>query len=91
MKVVCIDDTDQYCKDIASVKKGNIYTVIDFYRLDSPKIIRDQYSCKAGCYYILAECGNGVGFHESMFIEINENQMDETTFERTYNKELQPK
>jgi hypothetical protein len=84
MRVICIDDSDQIGKG-PFVKQGNIYTVME------------QRFCKAwankysegpsGNYYTLVECGNKYEYHSSLFITINEDQADETTFERNYKSE----
>lgn len=88
MRVICIDDTEQPIMDASmpAVKMGNIYTVIDSKKSSGKS--KNGYTYPKGTYYILAECGDETGYHESMFVTINENQIDETEFERNYQKEL---
>lgn len=76
MRVICIDDTDQFIEQIPHIKKGNIYTVIDVtYSLEG---VVNGIKVVEGIYYVLAECGDDAAYHKSMFIEINEDQIDET-------------
>lgn len=86
-KVVCIDESCQPLEvdGVARVKKGNVYTVVE--TIFSKEERKDNIRYIGGTYYILAECGNLVGYHDSMFIEINEIQQDETEFERNYKTE----
>ena len=82
MRVVCINDSNQYCHDLPMVKKGNIYTVIEKRINRNNRIGNELFTL--GIHYILAEMGTKAAFHESMFIPINEEQQDETEFNRNY-------
>lgn len=76
MRVVCINDGKQYFDHLPKVKKGNMYTVINEFDYDGKRGI-------GGKYYVFVETGNSVAFHHSIFININEDQQDETEFERS--------
>jgi hypothetical protein len=88
MRVICIDESCQPIigEDTPHVVKGNIYTVIDS-RYSREKIVLG-FRVIAGTYYLLAECGS-CGYHESMFIKVNDNQIDETELVRNYDKQPQ--
>lgn len=86
MKVICIDDTSQFYHDLPFVKKGNIYNVVEVVKNEMSFV--GGHPAYIGDHYILAECGNSAAFYYKMFIQINEDQQDETTFERDYNKSL---
>jgi len=85
MRVICIDDREQpeIFKGLPFVKKGNVYNVLD--TKYSKEIRKDGIRYYEGNYYLLAECGGGVGYHESLFITINEDQQSEREMERNYN------
>lgn len=81
MRVVCISDKDQYLDGEPSVIKGNVYTIAEEnYREESS----DDFSTwPAGVYYSFIETGDNVEYHSSAFLKINEDQQDETEFERS--------
>ena len=85
MRVFCKDDKGQVSHE-PMVVKGRIYTVIEetFYKKES----EGSYTTPRGTYYTLAEMGFEYAYHSSMFMPIEEDQQDETEFERNYKKEL---
>lgn len=81
MRVVCINDSHQFRSDAPLVKKGNIYTVID-QEGENNLSASEGFAVTPGTHYVLLECGAEFAYHHSMFIKINEDQQDETEFER---------
>lgn len=81
-KVVCIKD-DEQGDDVYRVKKGRIYTVIEEGYRDFSEDYR--YIYQAGVYYTLAEMGDNVEFYSGAFLDIEEDQQDETEMIREYN------
>lgn len=86
MRVVCIDESCQdYAEtDIPRIKRGCVYTVIE--ESNEPEEINETsefiFTVPSGIYYTLLECGSESMYHSEMFIAINEDQQDETEFER---------
>lgn len=83
MRVVCIDESEQDNHNIGgpTVKLGKIYTVLEI--LNHKKMKCASYFNPAkGQYYVLIETGDRYAFHSSLFLPINEDQQDETEFER---------
>jgi hypothetical protein len=84
MRVICINDNEQYDEG-PKVIKGHIYTVVGINKIG---YFEDElYTYDAGDYYILAECGDDDEYLADAFIQIIENQQDETEMERNYQKE----
>lgn len=82
MRVVCIDDKEQDNDfNYPTVKKGNIYTVIDSQEEEKGSL--GKYSYPEGVYYQLAEMGTYI-YHSSLFLPINEDQQDEVEMQRDY-------
>lgn len=73
MKVVCIDDNCICDDNVVLLRKGNIYTVIDSAPVE--KHTSKGKRVVSGVYLKLIETGHW--YHESLFIQINENQQDE--------------
>lgn len=89
MRVVCIDEKQQGSAEGPSVKRGNLYTVIDVLKEDNTEYeVNSGWRAEKGDYYILAEIGDQHAFHTSLFLQINEDQKDETEMERESTKEL---
>lgn len=89
-KVVCIEDRSDYTKEHPSVKRGRMYTVVDT-RTEKEETVRHKnvlIKYLPGEYYSLAEMGKESWYHHSLFIKIDEDEIDETQFERNYKKEL---
>lgn len=81
MRVVCIEDAHQFRSDAPHVKKGNIYTVVE--EEDEKNLSAfEGFAVTPGTHYVLLECGIEYAYHQSMFLKINEDQQDETEFER---------
>ncbi len=92
MRVICIDDSGQnYEEGYPHVKRGRIYTVMSNHNEEEKIVVDEQRKVRikyvAGEYYTLAEMGDEPGYHSSMFMVIEEDQQDETEFERNYEKE----
>ena len=89
MRVICIDDKEQYDKEQydegPNVIKGHIYTVVEINKREYSE--DDLYTYDAGDYYTFVECGDDNEYLADMFIQIIENQQDETEMERNYQKE----
>lgn len=69
MRVVCVDDNNQNeLPNCPFVKKGKVYTVLEVYHCP----IRDKD------YYVFFETGSDNGYLTTMFIQIEEDQQDET-------------
>jgi hypothetical protein len=84
MRVICINDNEQYDEG-PKVMKGHIYTVVG---VNKREYFEDElYTYDAGDYYTLAECGDDDEYFADAFIHIIENQQDETEMERNYQKE----
>ena len=81
MRVICIEDKDQF-DEPCPVKKGRIYTVLDALNLKREEF--DGYYHRAGIWYRLMEMPHDKAYMSDMFIEIEEDQQDETEFERNY-------
>lgn len=76
-KVVCIDDSNQNeLPNCHYVKKGKIYTVVEVYKCPIRK--RD--------YYQFIETGVDTGYFTGMFIEIEDDQLDETEMVKQRNE-----
>jgi hypothetical protein len=84
MRVICIETvrTENGCPQLT---KGNIYTIFDQQTVIGFR--RNGHRAEDGVYYKLAEIGSHALYHHSAFIQINEDQQDETEFERNYQKE----
>lgn len=82
MRVVCIRD-GLHKPDSATVKRGNIYTVVG--EKEVAEKIEGEYRTIGGLYYYIVEIDCFA--HSRLFVAINEDQQDETEFEREYNKE----
>jgi hypothetical protein len=82
-KVICINGEAHCEAGCTNVVKGNMYHVIDD-MINEKKIVRGHRSA-TGLYYKLIE--TGFWYHHDLFIIVNDNQQDETTFEhyRQYN------
>ena len=86
MKVICINDADQY--DIENihpkVKRGHIYTVVEVNYEKEERVIEKNLYIKyvEGEYYQLAETGDETQYHSSLFLKIEEDQKDETEMVR---------
>lgn len=79
MRVVCIR-TGKAETDVTPVVVGNLYTVLEV--KDNNDLRPNDSRVSKGKYYKFIEKKGW--HHESMFIPINEDQQDETTFERNY-------
>lgn len=79
MRVICIKDNGNYHPGVPKVFVGKPYTVIETVTSGFDNKVR----------YCFAECGYDNLYLSSHFAESSD--IDETTFERDYNKELQPK
>lgn len=85
MRVVCIE-SGKALPNQAAPQKGYVYTVID--SKEEGRRFGPGYTTKPGLYYRLLEIG--VWSHSCLFIEIIEDQQDETEFDRVgVTKEMQ--
>jgi hypothetical protein len=77
MKVVCIQNSDRMSGHI-QVVKGNIYHIIEEEYFGNIKFMinGNPYVLENGIYYRLIETGE-IFYHSSLFIEINETEIDE--------------
>lgn len=78
MRVVCIKDGTGKPNE-PSVIKGNVYTVID--QIEIKNTWDGSFRYKDGTYYKLIEYVLNWA-HSDLFVVINEDQQDETEFER---------
>ena len=85
MRVVCIESA-KVMEACPKIIKGNVYTVIGEKNITGWK--RGLWTAVDGLYYELLEVGDKAYYHHSAFVIINEDQQDETEFERNYKKEL---
>lgn len=78
-RVICIDDepAPHDDKGIPSIKKGKIYHPVQI------------HNRKGNNYYELIECGNDAAYLTSMFIEIEEDGIDETELLEQRENQLQ--
>lgn len=78
MKVICIDDNfeGQVLKDLAAVKKGRIYHVID------------SETDENGEYYFLLECDPQICYISDIFLPIPEDGIDEVHIQKERQKEI---
>lgn len=84
-KVVCVNEKEQSSVDKPKVLKGRTYTVID--TVYEKKQISGGIIHPAGTYYVLLEMPPDIGYHASLFIDLIEDQQDETEFNRNYKTE----
>jgi len=84
MKVVCVND--KVNGKVVQIKKGNMYTVIDTHEFTSG-FNSKGIQMMDGVFYKLIETGHW--YHNSLFIEINENQIDETELLEQRQEQLQ--
>ena len=83
MRVVCIDDSKMDLDGLPKPKKGSIYTVLTSKHYDS-KLVQGKYWSNEGVYYTLVELGKRCAYAANAFVVINEEQQDETEFNRNY-------
>lgn len=75
MKVVCVNDRCTVENSKLSIPiKGNVYHVIEERIVKG--LIRNGQRVQDGIYYNLIE--TGYWYHSSLFIKINDTEMDET-------------
>ena len=78
MRVVCIDDgAAEMGEGVPKLVRGNIYNVVEEVACNGMERVNGQLPY-SGIYYVLAETGNNPLYHESLFVVINENDIDET-------------
>lgn len=77
MKVICIDEKSVFETSLMPLlKKGNLYHVIDERAFINHRTAKGK--AEDGVYYILIEIGNRYCYHSSLFVKINETEIDET-------------
>ena len=77
MRVVCVDDKWPLEDKCPKLVMGNIYHVTDTIKVNSFRTSSGKLA-DSGIYYVLFEMGKIPVYHSSLFVEINENQQDET-------------
>mgnify|MGYP003421343182 FL=1 len=85
-RVVCINDKIVSEPGVIKLHVGNIYTVIDIFIAGSNDTSVCGTKLPVGAFYRLLETGHW--YHHSNFIEINDNQQDETELIRERQKQL---